>query len=331
MFKYFLSMALLACSLALTSLAAHAQECSEKSSDCMEVGKWSVSVALGLGMRSNPVRDGDDLPVFLLPSISYYSERFFFETDTLGFTFVENENHMANVITTLSYDQMFFRDWSVGNFSLGPSGGASGFTPDSGGPVTSPDTGDPIVVPGTDDPDAIPDEGTPSSWDDRDVISGPAEDNTADEIFINTDDRKTALLGGFEYLYFHGPIDIQVQALRDISNVHDGIEIRVAGALKKQFSHQLYSVAVGGEWKDSANLDYYFGIDSHETNNESGEYNVGSAFSPFIKLQWKYRVNHHWHLQANWHYRHLSSAVTNSPLVVEDSVQTVFFGGVYEF
>lgn len=100
------------------------ESCTADDASCVEVGSWIVSLAVGVGERTNPVVENDDIPMVLLPSVQYYGKRFFWNTDILGFTVSESERHMVNVIATVSYDQMYFNDWGVGNFSFG--GGPSG-------------------------------------------------------------------------------------------------------------------------------------------------------------------------------------------------------------
>jgi len=95
--------------------------------DCVEVGSWRVNVGMGVGMRSNPLHGGDDIPLVLLPEVSYYGERFFLENLEMGFTLFENDRHQFNALITPGYDQMYFNRWDPFNFS-----DAGGFT--SGGP-----------------------------------------------------------------------------------------------------------------------------------------------------------------------------------------------------
>lgn len=92
----------------------------------MEVGDWRVNVGLGLGMRSNPLHGGEDIPLVLLPEVSYYGERFFLKNLEMGFTLFEDDRHQFSMLATPGYDQMYFNRWDPFNFS-----DAGGFT--SGG------------------------------------------------------------------------------------------------------------------------------------------------------------------------------------------------------
>lgn len=116
---------LLLCAL-WVALPARAQDLCEP--DCVPVGDWRVSVGLGAGMRSNPLHQGEDTPLVVLPEVSYYGERFFLENLEMGFTLFEDRRHQLNLLLTPGYDQMYFNRWDPFNFS-----GSGGFSPGVGG------------------------------------------------------------------------------------------------------------------------------------------------------------------------------------------------------
>jgi outer membrane scaffolding protein for murein synthesis (MipA/OmpV family) len=96
--------------------------------DCVAVGEWQFSVGLGAGVRLNPLVDGDDTPLIVLPEVSYYGNRFFLRNLEFGFSLLETERHQLNVVATPSYDQMYFNRWDPLNlsFSGGPGSGSTG-------------------------------------------------------------------------------------------------------------------------------------------------------------------------------------------------------------
>ena len=61
--------------------AATADDCKESSGDCVAVGKWNFSLALGAGVRTNPLLDGENIPLLVIPEFSYYGRRFFIDKD----------------------------------------------------------------------------------------------------------------------------------------------------------------------------------------------------------------------------------------------------------
>src|SRR5690606_4292401 len=93
-------------------------ECTEAATDCVEVGKWQISVAVGAGVRTNPVLERKDIPLVVLPEVSYTGERFFIQNLDFGFILLENETHRLNIFATPSYDQVFFHRWSPNNFVM---------------------------------------------------------------------------------------------------------------------------------------------------------------------------------------------------------------------
>ena len=66
--------------------ASSADDCNGPSSDCVAVGHWNFSVALGAGIRTNPVAHGANIPLVVIPQFSYYGKRVFIENLDLGVT-----------------------------------------------------------------------------------------------------------------------------------------------------------------------------------------------------------------------------------------------------
>lgn len=124
-----LRIALLALVLGPT-LAVAQGTCSTPSPDCAVVGKLEISASFGVGQRSNPVAGKSDIPLMVIPHISYYGKRFFLENLELGFTLHETPANTFNLIAAPGYDRVFFyrRDlqniFIAGGFSL-PTGGVA--------------------------------------------------------------------------------------------------------------------------------------------------------------------------------------------------------------
>lgn len=109
----------------LAAGAAFAQSpCTAPSPDCVVVGEWDLSISLGVGERSNPIADASDIPLVVLPQISYYGKRFFLENLELGYTFYEGDAHTLNLIATPGYDRVFFIRDDPQNFFVFGTGGA---------------------------------------------------------------------------------------------------------------------------------------------------------------------------------------------------------------
>lgn len=313
-----------------------ATPCDKEEPECIEIGQWDFSISLGYGSRSNPVISSDSVPIFLLPGVTYYGERFFWDNDYIGFTLNDSATHMMNLIATISYDQVYFNRWGVGNFFI-----ENGF---SGSSIYGDFSG--IGFNDIRNNDVHNNEST-VEYDGGEVqitdsvrgqelslpLSEGDYENSQPEV-IDLDDlhkRDVALLAGIEYLYVSGPWSAAVQALQDVSAVHTGRQVRLSLGYDFLHKQSLWAFSAGLEWKDAETLDYYYGIEPDEVEFIENAYHVGSDISTYAKIDWEYRFNRNWSWRAVVHQRWLGSEVRNSPLVEEGSVTTVFTGGVYHF
>jgi outer membrane protein len=101
--------------------------CAGPSEDCVAVGHWSFSVALGAGVRTNPLARSDDIPLVIIPHVSYYGERFFLDDLDVGVTLVENATNSLSLIASPGYDRVYFYRTDLQNFFItgyAPSGAA---------------------------------------------------------------------------------------------------------------------------------------------------------------------------------------------------------------
>jgi MipA family protein len=94
--------------LGLCRAAAADSGCQTPSPECTPVGEWDLTLSLGAGTRTNPIQNNSDIPLVLVPQISYYGRRVFLENLELGFTLHEGRSQTFNVIATPGYDRVFF-------------------------------------------------------------------------------------------------------------------------------------------------------------------------------------------------------------------------------
>jgi outer membrane protein len=107
-------MVLMGVGLLRTALAS--TECQGPSDDCVAVRSWHFSLSLGLGVRTNPLREGRDIPLVIVPQFSYYGKRFFVENLDLGFTLADARNNTVSLIGSPGYDRVFFYRTDLQNF-----------------------------------------------------------------------------------------------------------------------------------------------------------------------------------------------------------------------
>jgi outer membrane protein len=69
---------------------------------------WRIGAAFGLGERSNPLIQSDDLPILVDLDIAWFGDRWFFDNGDGGLTFVDNDRLTASVIGRINSDRVFF-------------------------------------------------------------------------------------------------------------------------------------------------------------------------------------------------------------------------------
>jgi outer membrane protein len=94
--------------LAGVQAARAADDCKGPSTDCVAVGGWNFSVALGAGAMTNPLVAGKAIPLVVVPQFSYYGKRFFIDNLDLGFTLAETDRNTFSLVASPGYDRVFF-------------------------------------------------------------------------------------------------------------------------------------------------------------------------------------------------------------------------------
>ncbi|MDO3386452.1 MipA/OmpV family protein [Gilvimarinus sp. SDUM040013] len=313
--------------------------CRPEVEDCVPVGQWQFSVGVGLGGRTNPLLEGDDIPIVLLPEISYYGERFFFDTTSLGYTLYEDKRHLLNAVATVGLDSMYFSDISLGNFVIEGTGGgfnvgglvaADSMDGNTGENIELTPPKDETKTPNTDDIDG------PNEFFHK--VESSAEEGSGGAVTINLEqiaDRKMAGLAGLEYSFLYGATQISVQALQDFTGVHKGQEIRFG--LDRYWLHgrNQYSLAGGFVWQSARVVDYYYGLGERDLKEVEGAdalyYSADDAVTPYLRADWVRPLTPNWTFQLTVHQKWLGRAIKDSPLVDEGTSTTVFVGGVYHF
>jgi outer membrane protein len=197
--------------------------CRAPSADCVVVGQLDISLGIGYGERSNPIVGNSDIPLVLLPQISYYGERFFLENLEFGFTLYEGAHHTFNVIAAPGYDRVFFFRDDLQNIFVTGSTLA-------------------INVPPYEMPPIVDQGGEISR---EYVISG----------------RHTTYLAGPEWLFHFGDFIGQIGALKEVTGEHNGYEVRAAIAAPVVQSVSSLVVSAGLTWKSRELVKYYYGVD----------------------------------------------------------------------
>lgn len=309
------------CLFGIPAQAGSSEDCGPDQPRCIAVGTWEFKLGLGLGARTNPVINGDEIPLVLIPQISYYGKRFFFDTTDLGYTLIDHNELMVNLLLTPGRDGLyFFREgWRSFFLDGGLSLGGSSFSPVIDGSV---DNGQPPLTSDADDlgPEPV-----------QDPELGPSRELAQDASFEKLHRRHLAAMAGLEASSQLGAVDWQLQVLSDVSGVHNGEELRLAFSGARGYGEHQLGLATGISWKSAELLEYYYGVSADEASETLPVYEPGSGASPFVRLSWSKPLNRKWHWLGSLQYEHLSRAQRHSPIITDNHVVQIFVGGVYHF
>jgi MipA family protein len=210
--------------LLVASAAFAGSECTASTDECVAVGTWSFSVALGGGVRTNPVVHGRDIPLVLVPQFSYYGKRFFIDNLDPGVTLFDGESNTLSLVASPGYDRVFFYRSDLQNFfAFSPMS----FTGGNGA---------------TNRPTPVLQEVPATSH----SLPQPA--------------RKVTYLAGPEWTFKHGKLTGQVDFLHEITGHTHGEELRAA--LGMPFGSLLggdLNARAGITWKSASTVNYYYG------------------------------------------------------------------------
>jgi MipA family protein len=196
------------------------------SDDCVAVGRWNLSVALGAGIRTNPVVHSKDIPLVVVPQFSYYGKRFFIDNLDPGVTLFEGDKNTLSLIASPGYDRVFFYRSDLQNFFI------EGATSITGGGQSA------YLTPGQ--------------------KSGGNTGQTVRQ--IPEPPRKITYLAGPEWTFKYAGVSGQVDYLHEITGRNHGDEIRGALGIPLGRLGGTWTANVGITWKSAGIVNYYYGV-----------------------------------------------------------------------
>lgn len=279
---------LLLCLLSITAQAETASPC-EQDDNCVTEQTLYLNIALGYGQRSNPLHDGDELPLVLLPDIYYYSKHWFFDNGKLGTSWTLDNQWQLSLVGQFNQEKGFFQKWFGGNaFQFRHSFANS------------------AIVGETEEKDV-----------------GPLQVSVRE-----ISKRPTAYDLGLQLDWFGENWHLQGVVWQDVSNTYQGQHATIGAGRSWQTSTGNWQLGARLHWKSAKLIDTYYGIDNNEPfylNRYKGK----PSWQPELRLGWQYPLSERVAVLAFLRYLHLDDAMTDSPLVRTDHVTTWFFGVSY--
>ena len=235
------------------AFAGDADECQGPSSDCVAVGGWNLSIALGAGVRTNPVVHEGDIPLVIIPTFSYYGKRLFIDNLDGGVTLLESAHSTLSLIASPGYDRVFFYHSDPQNIVVTGLSNALA-------------AGSTTLVTRT-NPDGT-------------VVQVPA-------VKFPPRPRQITYLAGPEWTFKYSVISGQLDVLHEITGHNHGDEIRGALAIPLGHLGGAWTTNLGFTWKSSEIVNYYYGAPGLYAGGAAFDPFVKLAFSRPLKGKWK--------------------------------------------
>lgn len=263
----------------------------ETSKNCIQEGEWDIGVAFGIGVRSNPLVDGDNFPNIILFDIAWYGEQFYFDNGEIGFQWLQTEKTGVETYLTLDREKTFFQLWHPGNVTV---------------PAAFPSSPS-IEFPNNDAND----------------------DLTVEDARLSVDDissRDWAINFGTRFHYYHANHEISFSVETDASNVHRGQKATLSYQYFWVGNNWQFMLRPSLIWKSANLANYYYGIDKTDTPNPNYHYQVTSGLQPGISVLYTKQLDEDWHWVANAAFRRLHTSMVKSPIVEENNATNLFIG-----
>jgi outer membrane protein len=222
MYKPMLTMVLAACLLAGRAAAGPSPpECDHAAEDdCVATRRWNFNLALGAGVRTNPLENGKDIPLVVIPQFSYYGKRFFIDDLDLGYTLWEGAANTVSLVASPGYDRVFFYRTDLQNLFI------NGFSTTGGAAAPG------LTLVNRNAPGAVP---------------YPARA------------RKVTYLAGPEWTFKQWGVTGQLDVLHEVTGQNGGDEVRAAAAVPLWKGTGALNLNFGLTWKSRAIVNYYYG------------------------------------------------------------------------
>ncbi|MFC3122023.1 MipA/OmpV family protein [Agaribacter flavus] len=273
---------------------------SEKSpsthNNLVDTNKWEIGLAIGAGVRTNPLSDGDNIPLVLLPDIAWYGEKAYFDNGELGYQWLSNASYALESFVEINRERAFFSFWHPENIFLTQS-----FI------QTSLPTG---------------------------PLNESDDMRLTNSDFLSIDNiatRRWAVDAGFRFHLYTKTGELNLSVLHDISSTYDSFHAEANYRYSLKFNSWQFAFNARLNWKSDGLIDYYYGISSRDANSLDLMYSGESTLNPSISVLVSKSINENWQGLAMVGTEWLGSGITNSPIVSENTINTFFIGAAYRF
>ncbi|CAI3805504.1 hypothetical protein JAMGFMIE_03889 [Rheinheimera sp. MM224] len=264
--------------------------CSSDEDGCVESEQFQLSVALGAGQRSNPLYDGESFPMLLLPDFSYYTDTWFIDNGTVGYSLAQNDQFAVSLVMRLNSEKGYFQRWFAGNV----------ITMNSSGSFLPPE------------------------------VETGAERSMSRVSVEHVKKRPTAVDAGLQFNWFGEQWQSRLNLWQDVNSKYEGQNASLSWSRFWPLAGGQFDLSTSLYWKSAKLIDTYYGVGEDELYYLE-RYQGRASWQPELRLGWQKALTSRWSVLTFYRYLHLDDAMTDSPLVQDDSVQTWFVGMSYRF
>lgn len=290
---------------AVATATAHASGCTDEAiatatAPCETTDQFHLSIAMGAGFRSNPLYGGHNMPLWLMPDLAYYSQHWFFDNGTLGYSWPLAEQFTLSVVTRLNEEQGYFRRASLSNVFSAQKIADDGLA----GPVQR---------------------------------QGPEVFEYTVNIG-DVSKRPWALDGGLQLDWQNSQWQVRANWWHDISNEYQGTHAKVSVAYHLSHLTGDWGFSSALAWKSAKLLDTYYGLSFEDGGNpdvaSAGlQPEVGIHWSYALDDHWALLsiFRYRWLNIDLRNSEDPEAATQQSPLLAESFVRSWFIGVSYRF
>lgn len=134
--------------------------------------------------------------------------------------------------------------------------------------------------------------------------------------------REPAFFLGVRGTAYNGPYIFQFEALRDVSDVHNGTLITATAARTWLYRNWNFHALIGARFENKEALTYQFGVDPSQATEIYPAYTAGSGATIVSEIGVTYPLNQFFILKSTGRWWELPSAIVGSPFIEGDSYLT---------
>ena len=258
---------------------------------CVGEDSLSVGLAIGIGQRTNPLVDGNAIPLIVLPDVAWYSDSYYFDNGEFGLQWRPSNDITTETFIRTNAETAYFSFWHPNNFLI---------------PVDSSIGGDPSPTPG--------DQNEPGYISVDDIAS---RDWTVD--------------AGIRMTLFRDSARWSFTAIHDALGVYSGYSLKARYSHDFFYKDWTLSTNIAVTYKSKNLIDYYYGISERDTNDESLWYEASHSFQVTTGFFLTKKITPNWYWLGRFHITTLGSGMSDSPLVSKKHVTNAFIGIGYRF